>query len=145
MRIFKFGGETVKDAASIKNVASVLQKEGHNDVLVIVSAMGKTTNALESVVETYLNNRGQLRTVVQELEHFHLQIIEELLDSDKDDLKGKVKALTQELQQFLEHNKSPNYSFIYDQTVSFGELISTDDHRLLFKIYRASGTVVRCA
>lgn len=125
MRIFKFGGASVKDAASVKNVASVLQKEGHQDVLVIVSAMGKTTNALESLVETYLNDRGQLKTVVQELEYFHLEIIDELLDKDKDPLKEKVKALTQELLQFLEHNKSPNYSFVYDQTVSFGELIST--------------------
>ena len=125
MRIFKFGGASVKDAASVKNVASVLQKEGHQDVLVVVSAMGMTTNALESLVETYLNDRGQLKTVVQELEHFHLEIIDELLDQDQDPLKEKVKALTQELLQFLEHNKSPNYSFVYDQTVSFGELIST--------------------
>ena len=125
MRIFKFGGASVKDAASVKNVATVLQKEGHEDVLVVVSAMGKTTNSLESLVETYLNDRGQLKTVVQELERFHFEIIDELLDKDKDPLKEKVKALTQELLQFLEHNKSPNYSFVYDQTVSFGELIST--------------------
>ena len=97
MRIFKFGGASVKDAASVKNVATVLQKEGHEDVLVVVSAMGKTTNSLESLVETYLNDRGQLKTVVQELERFHFEIIDELLDKDKDPLKEKVKALTQEL------------------------------------------------
>ena len=73
MRIFKFGGASVKDAASVKNVATVLQKEGHEDVLVVVSAMGKTTNSLESLVETYLNDRGQLKTVVQELERFHFK------------------------------------------------------------------------
>ncbi len=125
MRIFKFGGASVKDAASVKNVATVLQKEGHKDVLVVVSAMGKTTNALESIVATYLNKRGQLKTAIQELEAFHLEIIEELLGKDKAPLIDKIKVFTEELFLFLEHNKSPNYSFIYDQTVSFGELIST--------------------
>ena len=125
MRIFKFGGASVKDAASVKNVATVLQKEGHKDVLVVVSAMGKTTNALESIVATYLNKRGQLKTAIQELETFHLEIIEELLGKDKAPLVDKIKVFTEELFLFLEHNKSPNYSFIYDQTVSFGELIST--------------------
>ena len=72
MRIFKFGGASVKDAASVKNVATILQKEGYKDVLVVVSAMGKTTNALESIVATYLNERGQLKTAIQELEAFHL-------------------------------------------------------------------------
>ena len=58
MRIFKFGGASVKDATSVKNVAAVLQKVGYEDVLIIVSAMGKTTNALEAIVETYQNNPG---------------------------------------------------------------------------------------
>ena len=79
MRIFKFGGASVKDAPSVKNVASVLQKVGYEDVLIIVSAMGKTTNALETVVETYQNKPKQLKTVIQELEAFHLDIVDDLL------------------------------------------------------------------
>ena len=75
MRIFKFGGASVKDAPSVKNVASVLQKVGYEDVLIIVSAMGKTTNSLEAVVETYQNKPELLMTVIQELEAFLLDIL----------------------------------------------------------------------
>ena len=125
MRIFKFGGASVKDASSVKNVANVLKKVGHEDVLIIVSAMGKTTNALEAVVETYLNNPGQLKTALQELEAFHLNIVEDLLGENKTPLVEKVRGLIQELTTFFKHNKAPNYSFVYDQTVSFGELLST--------------------
>ena len=125
MRIFKFGGASVKDASSVKNVANVLQKVGYEDVLIIVSAMGKTTNALEAVVETYLNNPGQLKTALQELEAFHLNIVADLLGENKTPLVEKVRGLIQELATFFKHNKAPNYSFVYDQTVSFGELLST--------------------
>ena len=125
MRIFKFGGASVKDAPSVKNVASVLKKVGYEDVLIIVSAMGKTTNTLEAVIDTYQNKPEQLKTVIQELEAFHLDIVEDLLGENKAPLVEKVRALIQELLTFFEHNKSPNYSFIYDQAVSFGELLST--------------------
>ena len=125
MRIFKFGGASVKDAPSVKNVASVLQKVGYEDVLIIVSAMGKTTNALEAVVETYQNKPEQLKTALQELEAFHLGIVEELLGDNKASLVEKVRVLIQELTAVFERNKSPNYSFVYDQAVSFGELLST--------------------
>ena len=125
MRIFKFGGASVKDAASVRNVASVLQKVGHEDVLIIVSAMGKTTNALEDIVAIYQNNPEQLKSSIQALEAFHLDIAEELMGENKTALEAKVRGLVQEMISFFEHNKSPNYSFVYDQTVSFGELIST--------------------
>ncbi len=125
MRIFKFGGASVKDAPSVKNVAKVLQKVGYEDVLIIVSAMGKTTNALEDVVETYQNNPSQLKTVLQELEAFHLTIVAELMGEHQNALVAKVKSLFNELSAFFDQNKSPNYSFIYDQAVSYGELLST--------------------
>lgn len=125
MKVFKFGGASVKDAESVKNVASVLQKVGCKDVLVIVSAMGKTTNALERVVEAYQNDSDKLKLELQELEAFHVAIVKDLLEEGKDNLTLKVREWMQELTTFLEHNKSPNYSFVYDQVVSFGELIST--------------------
>ena len=125
MRIFKFGGASVKDAPSVKNVASVLQQVGYEDVLIIVSAMGKTTNALEEIVATYQNNPAQLKTAIQALEAFHLNIVSALMGENSTELEDKVRKLIGEMLSFFEHNKSPNYSFIYDQTVSFGELIST--------------------
>lgn len=125
MKVFKFGGASVKDAKSVKNVATVLQRVGCNDVLIIVSAMGKTTNALERIVETYQNDPTKLKSELLELEAFHAKIIEDLLGEEKDALLFKVREWINELTTFLEHNKSPNYSFVYDQVVSFGELIST--------------------
>jgi len=71
--------------------------------------MGKTTNALEAVVETYQNKPEQLKTVIQELEAFHLEIVEDLLGENKAPLVEKVRGLIQELLTFFEHNKSPNY------------------------------------
>mgnify|MGYP002620389030 FL=1 len=101
MRIFKFGGASVKDASSVKNVASVLQKVGYEDVLIIVSAMGKTTNALEEIVATYQNNPAQLKTAIQALEAFHLNIVSALMGENSTELEDKVRKLIGEMLSFF--------------------------------------------
>ena len=125
MRIFKFGGASVKDAKGVQNVAKVLKKVGYTDTLVIVSAMGKTTNALEVIVDQYFNTPKELSNSIVELEQFHSEIVTELMGVEAQPLKEKVSVLIQELKSFFEHNKATNYSFVYDQVVSFGELLST--------------------
>lgn len=125
MRIFKFGGASVKDAKGVQNVAKVLKKVGYTDTLVIVSAMGKTTNALEVIVDQYFNSPKELSNSIIELEQFHSEIVTELMVVEAQPLKEKVSVLIQELKSFFEHNKATNYSFVYDQVVSFGELLST--------------------
>jgi aspartate kinase len=125
MRVFKFGGASVKDAAGIKNVYDVLQQVGYEDVLVIVSAMGKTTNALEEVIKNYFEKSQELNSSVQEVKKYHNQILMDLFEDDKNEVFASVNALFGDLEYFLAHNKSPNYNFVYDQIVSFGELIST--------------------
>jgi aspartate kinase len=125
MRIFKFGGASVKDADGIKNVYSVLQTVGYQDVLLVVSAMGKTTNALEIVVNDYFNQSNTLQSSVQEVKKYHNQILLDLFENDNDAVFTDVNALFADLEYFLSHNKSPNYNFVYDQIVSYGELIST--------------------
>ncbi len=124
MRIFKFGGASVKDASGIKNVYEVLQKVGFQDVLIVVSAMGKTTNALEIVVSDYFENSKTLQSSIQEVKKYHNQILIDLFDDDHKVFEA-VKNHFDDLNYFLNHNKSPNYNFVYDQIVSFGELIST--------------------
>lgn len=125
MRIFKFGGASVKDADGIKNVYDVLQKAGYEDVLLVVSAMGKTTNALELVIKNYFDKSPELSASVQEIKKYHNQILLDLFENDKDPVFAAVNDQFADLEYFLAHNKSPNYNFVYDQIVSFGELIST--------------------
>jgi aspartate kinase len=125
MRIFKFGGASVKDAAGIKNVYDVLEKVGFDDVLLIVSAMGKTTNALEVVVKAYFDKSASLQSSIQDVKKYHNQILLDLFEDDKNSVFKAVSDLFGELEHFLSHNKSPNYNFVYDQIVSFGELLST--------------------
>jgi aspartate kinase len=124
MKVFKFGGASVKDAAGIKNVYDVLQKVGYEDVLFVVSAMGKTTNALEIVVKDYFEKSAALQSSIQEVKKYHNQILLDLFE-DKHPVFKAVNNLFADLDYFLSHNKSPNYNFVYDQIVSFGELIST--------------------
>lgn len=125
MRVFKFGGASVKDAAGIKNVYSVLQQVGYEDVLVIVSAMGKTTNALEEVIKNYFDKSPELNSSVQEVKKYHNQILMDLFEDEKNEVFSAVNTQFTDLEYFLAHNKSPNYNFVYDQIVSYGELIST--------------------
>ena len=122
MRVFKFGGASVKDAEGVKNVAEVLKKVGYKDTLIIVSAMGKTTNALELVVDHYFNHPEELPNAILELKQFHLQIVEALFGSVAEPINNRVGELVLELKSFFKHNKSTNYSFVYDQVVGFGEL-----------------------
>ncbi len=125
MKIFKFGGASVKDAEGVKNVLSVLQKVGYDDVLLVISAMGKTTNALEVVIKHYFDKSPELNASIQEVRKYHNQILLELFEDDKHPVFKAVNLHFEELDYFLSHNKSPNYSFVYDQVVSYGEIIST--------------------
>ncbi len=126
MKIFKFGGASVKDADGIKNVYDVLQKAGYEDVLLVVSAMGKTTNALEVVIKNYFDKSPELSSSVQEIKKYHNQILLDLFEDDNHPVFVSVNEQFSDLEYFLAHNKSPNYNFVYDQIVSYGELISTN-------------------
>lgn len=125
MKIFKFGGASVKDANGIKNVLDVLHKVGHDDVLLVISAMGKTTNALEIVIKNYFEKSNQLQSSIQEVKKYHNQILLDLFEDENHDVFFTVNSHFADLEYFLRSNKSPNYNFVYDQVVSYGELIST--------------------
>lgn len=125
MKIFKFGGASVKDADGVKNVLSVLEKVGYQDVLLVISAMGKTTNALEVVIKNYFDKSEALNASVQEVRKYHNQILLELFEDDKHPVFKAINSHFEDLDYFLSHNKSPNYNFVYDQVVSYGELVST--------------------
>ncbi|MDF0707794.1 MAG: aspartate kinase [Bacteroidota bacterium] len=125
MRVFKFGGASVKDADAVKNVVNVLQQVGYNDTLVVISAMGKTTNAMEKVVESYFNDKDQLSASIQEVVDYHNGILSDLFENPGHPVYEKVRTLFEEVKGFLAWNKSPKYAFVYDQVVCYGELLST--------------------
>ncbi len=125
MRIFKFGGASVKDADAVKNLVNVLQEVGHKDTLVVVSAMGKMTNAMEKVVESYFNDKRNVKETIQEVIEYHHTIVSDLFNNPEHPVYGKLKVLFDEVTGFLTWNKSPKYAFVYDQVVCYGELLST--------------------
>jgi len=125
MKVFKFGGASVKDADGIKNVYNLLQQVGHDDVLLVISAMGKTTNAFEVVIKNYFDKSPELQASIQEVRKYHNQILMELFDDETNGVFAAVTKIFTDLESFFKNNKSPNYNFVYDQVVSLGEIIST--------------------
>jgi len=125
MQVFKFGGASIKDAEGVKNIYNLLQTVGYQEVLIVVSAMGKMTNALEIVVKNYVEQGKELAENLQEIKKYHNQVIIDLFEDENHSVFAEINNTFQELESFLQQNKSPNYNFIYDQVVSFGELIST--------------------
>ncbi|MEW7289179.1 aspartate kinase [Aquimarina sp. 2304DJ70-9] len=125
MRVFKFGGASVKDAKAVKNVTKVLQKTGFSNLVVIASAMGKTTNALEKVVELYVEKNPKLKNSIEDIYTYHREILNELFENKEHPIFKKIIGLFLDLETTLDRNKSKQYDFIYDQVVSYGEIIST--------------------
>lgn len=125
MKVFKFGGASVKDADGIKNVLDVLQKVGHENTLIVISAMGKTTNALELVIKNYFEKSSEFNASLQEVKKYHNQILMELFEDEDHEVFYDVNTHLADMEYFLRSNKSPNYNFVYDQVVSYGELLST--------------------
>ena len=125
MQVFKFGGASVKDAEGVRNVAAVLQTVGYDNTLLVVSAMGKTTQALEGVVHNFFENPVVLQSSIQEIKKYHNEILLSLFDDENHLVFSRVDVLFAEMLSFLSRTKSPNYDYVYDQVVCFGELIST--------------------
>ncbi|WP_299333418.1 aspartate kinase [uncultured Psychroserpens sp.] len=125
MQVFKFGGASVKNAEGVKNLASVLQQVGYENTLVVVSAMGKTTNALEIVIKNYFDNKSELQSSIQDVKKYHNEILLELFENTQHAVFKKVSSIFEDLDYFLSRNKSPDYNFVYDQVIGFGELTST--------------------
>ena len=116
MKIFKFGGASVKDAESIKNVASIIKNEGGKDTLVVVSAMGKMTNAFEDVIDAYYHKKEDLPTKLNYIEEFHKNIMNSLFDTT-DEVYKDVAVLFGELGWFLARNTSQRFNYVYDQII----------------------------
>ena len=125
MKVFKFGGASVKDANAVKNVASILKKYSENEIIVVVSAMAKTTNALELLTEYFCNQDSKKNIQFEEIKTFHFEIIEQLFSDKNHEVYSDVNNLFANLNSYINKEKIGTFDFEYDQIVSFGEIIST--------------------
>ena len=125
MKVFKFGGASVKDAPSVSNVASIIKKFPDQNILVVISAMGKTTNALEKVVNDFFYKKGDAHAALEEVKRYHYTIMNHLFPDITNSVFEEVNNFFVEVEWVLEEEPNRSYGFIYDQIVSIGELIST--------------------
>ena len=126
MLVFKFGGASVRDAAAIQNVASILSLYAGNKLTVVVSAMGKSTNKLEEIVEALETKNHKLFSgLVDELEEFHMDIMATLFPERHFKIYQTIEELFEKLRSRYEAVFSENKSFEYDQVVSLGEVLSS--------------------
>ncbi len=126
MKIFKFGGASVKDANAVKNVATILSAYSSNEnTLVVISAMGKVTNALERLTDAVFYKKENPVTVLEEIKKYHFDIIAELFPDKNHSVYNEISNAFVELDWAIEDDPTENYNYEYDKIVSLGEIIST--------------------
>lgn len=124
-KVFKFGGASIKDAAAFYNLAAILKLFTGEKLMVVVSALGKQTNALEAVLQkARMNNQETVGEVVQPIAESHLSLAKELFGNEKHPVFAAIHQLLDELKRQLSRTDLP-FDAHYDQTVSFGELLSS--------------------
>ena len=124
IKIFKFGGASVKDATAVKNVGEVIQLHNAN-LVVVISAMGKTTNGLEKIVTSYLAKDGKVEMHLQAIKDFHFNIINDLFENKKHPIFTEIHNTFVEIEWEIEEDPVRDYDYVYDQIVSIGEVLST--------------------
>lgn len=125
MKVFKFGGASVKDAASMKNVANIIAQYTSDKLVIVVSALGKTTNALEQVVKAYFAKNGEAQKHIQQLKDNHFGICKGLFEDDNHPVYDALNNFFVEMEWQVEEEREEEYNYVYDQIVSVGELLST--------------------
>lgn len=125
MKIYKFGGASVKSADGVRNLEKILSSGDADYLVVVVSAMGKMTNALEQVVNSFFNRRSDTDRLLAVVRDFHERIIADLFADNRAEVDAAVAILYDELGEILRRKPSLSYDFEYDRIVSFGELLST--------------------
>ena len=123
-KVFKFGGASIKDVENIKNVGKILQTYASEELVIVFSAMGKVTNMLEQVVETYVQNSAEATQALQKVKDYHENIIKDLFAKEHS-IFNEVNNLFVEIEWVLEDEPNQDYAYDYDQIVSIGEFLST--------------------
>ena len=125
MKVFKFGGASVKDAEAVKNVAKIVGQFQQGKLMIVVSAMGKTTNALEGIVNSYIASKEDLPSRVSDLKRYHNNIIKELFNEVPTTLTEDLEKIFGYLEKRISIVANQSFDLIYDQIVPVGELLST--------------------
>lgn len=124
VKVFKFGGASIKNAEAIHNIQRVLKGYARKNLIIVISAMAKTTNALEELALAYYH-KGSWQPHYQRIQEFHHEVLNELFMNANDLVNKAVGDLFEGLFDKLSLEPSLNFNFEYDQIVSFGELLST--------------------
>jgi len=124
MLVFKFGGASVKDAAGVINLSEIVRKYSGQQLLIVVSAMGKTTNALERLTKAYMDGSDELTGIFTEIKDYHFDIVKKLFEPSHP-IFNEVANTFVEIDWMIEDEPHDDYDFVYDQIVSIGELVST--------------------
>ena len=122
--VFKFGGGSVKDAAGVKNLRHIVEMNRDKHLFVVISAVGKTTNLLEKILNAYFYGKEDVAPLFEQLKSQHLQIARELTPQNER-IIAKLDSVFKQIEERLQREPSDNYEFEYDQIVSFGEVLST--------------------
>lgn len=125
MKIFKFGGASVKDADAVRNIALILDSYSGDDLLIIVSAMGKTTNALEALVSSAYHRTEETNLIFDQIKSFHLQTARELFPDQDHEIYTQLETIFSQIKDNTHLSEEMGYDMFYDQIVAYGELLST--------------------
>ena len=125
MKIFKFGGASVKDAKSVKNLADIISRNSDEELFIIVSAMGKMTNAFEWLINAYCYNPDKVKESLNDIVDFHNEILWELFPDKGHQVYIDVNEFLYQLEEKLDKPFNYNYDEVYDSMIGYGELIST--------------------
>jgi len=126
MFVFKFGGASVKSAEAVKNIVEILQRYDSEEIVVVVSAMGKTTNAVEKIIDCYAGEKKEcFRQEIDVLKSYHLEIVEGLFPDENHMVYKDVETLFDAFDARLAKDPTLNYDYDYDQLICYGELLST--------------------
>lgn len=124
IEVYKFGGASVKDADNVKNVANILRDYQGGKLVVVISAMGKMTNALEQVINAYYHGNGEPMSILEDIKSKHLEVVQGLEIKDETAIADILDTFV-EIEWILEDEVQDGYDYLYDQIVSVGELLST--------------------
>jgi aspartate kinase len=125
IKVFKFGGFAVSDAESVKNLVKIISTTSSAQILIIVSAMGKTTDALEKLCKSYVEGNNDVQEILKAIKQFHENIMIELFETKVHPVFDEIANTFVEIEWMLEDEPHPDYDFNYDQIVSIGEFLSS--------------------